>query len=280
MYQNRVWLNERVLLGSLFIGSWLGVALAPAIPVSGDFQPPERTEQSSQESTLPLATRAYNPPSERQQSSSRDSSSTGVRGCGSGSSVLSLLALAPREHIGKTASTHPIFTWFVPEQDPFEIEFELYQVDSSGNRSKVFEALVESIPGIMTFSLPNREPGLVPGDRYTWQVKINCDEDDLSAFTAARADLQVIEPGNGGLLDLTALSASEAITRAEILPYAENGLWYDAIALASIHSDKPAVKDLQVDLMLDLADLEAAAEESLSSRLPFDQQLRAIAQSE
>ncbi|MGF1523196.1 MAG: DUF928 domain-containing protein [Leptolyngbyaceae cyanobacterium] len=233
--------------------------------------------------TLPvLASGNYQPPAGSGQSSGGRVTTTGVRGCIMEDSDadledadLALLPLAPSQHVGQTAFTHPTFTWFVPNvgglavSEP-TITFALYQVDSAGDPIKVFETALPNASGVMTFALPPNEPGLIPGDRYIWSVSLGCDEDDPSNFMLARAELMVTPQVIGSTLATSRLE--------DALDLAQSGLWYDAIAFASLDPANQASQAIQVSLIEDLADLEALSEASSSDPWPFSAQLRLIAQ--
>lgn len=223
------------------------------------------------------AVAGYTPSSDSKQPDG-GGTTTGVRSCGTGNAEESLLALAPRQHVGETALTHPTFVWYVPEADEFPIVLELYEIDPSGSETRfisLVEQRLDSTPGIMTFTLPQSEVGLTPGNRYLWEVTLECDEDDRSARTIAGAELVVTSQVAGKSLNPSISNPVEEINR-----YAETGLWYDAFGLASLNPEDSSFRAIQASLLEDLADLEEPTEgpSPNSSCLPFSEQLRLIAE--
>lgn len=204
---------------------------------------------------------AYKTPPNPVQSTT-DATTTGSRNCGTSSDEnLMLLALAPRQHVGETAFTHPTFVWYVPDTREFPVEFELYEIiDALGNRNKLIEAEFSSTQGFMTFSMPQNLPGLTPGKNYAWQVSVKCDENDVASFTTASAELVLASRVIGQSLDPMAADRLEQINH-----YAERGLWYDAIGLASLNPTDSSLDEMQTSIIESLADLED---------LDFSEQLR------
>ena len=285
------WPQLQPTVAFLMIGSILSAIVMVDHAIG--YEPPPNSDQPSG-SSIPTAAR-YAPPSNAQQPNGA-STTTGVRSCGVGDPELTLLALAPRyDHVGETALTHPTFVWFVPEAGGFLVEFELYEInppDNDDGPRKLIEASLDSMPGIMIFTLPQSESGVLPrGDyqwladsryelgllpegRYEWQVTLKCDEDDVSARTVTQAELIVASQVEG-----SSLEPSSPDPLAEINRYAALGLWYDAFSLASIPSEDSSVQAMKASLLRQLADIEVLSEPPPEpNRLPFSAQLRSIAE--
>lgn len=244
----------RTVLKSAITVSALSVVLLAEATLA---QHTAQTSRQPNAPTIPTRFYAYNPPpgASRPQTGP---GTTGVRLCGEGDSNLTLLALAPRDHVGKTALSHPTFVWYVPDTDEFFVEFRLYELKKSGSAPDEFEEVIEvpmvSTPGTMTFTLPPEHPGLKPGGDYVWQVKMICDENDTSAHTLAQADLSVISQVEGTTLNSGIADPGEAVDR-----YAQAGLWYDAIGLTALLPENEGLQGRQANLLRALAEVEASA---------------------
>lgn len=230
---------------------------------------------------------AYTPPPDSTQPEG-GTNTTGSRSCGTGDHGLTLLSLAPREHVGMTAMSHPTFVWYVPDTHELPMTFRLYKMDGTAavrRQTKSFEASWTSAPGVMTFDLPENHAGLRPGQHYLWQVILQCDADDPSALTIAEAELMVASEIEQ--TSLAAIVSSATLPESLIAPtafnpaaiaegnsrgstasmvldaidnYAEAGLWYDAVGLAFFDPADASLQPAQLALIEDLATLEAAAE--------------------
>lgn len=188
--------------------------------------------------------RLYQPPADLL--SPFEDGSEGRRGGCTGDAQISLTALAPQSHVGQTASTHPTFAWFVPDAQPYEIIFQLYEYGSSGSRNVIQEIPLQSSPGIMTLSLPKDKPGLSVGQRYGWRVVLLCNPNSPSSALVAGADIDVVQ--TPGIFS----DSIDPLERAK--QYAEAGLWYDALAEVLASGNEASI--LLEDLLKDLAELE------------------------
>ena len=195
----------------------------------------------------------FKPPSDQHPPNPNDIGSTTTRGGCSGNDETVLTALAPHSHIGKTVSSHPTFAWFVPDSQSFSMEFQLYEYDATGTPQLIGKSdnLISS-PGIMTFSLPEHQPGLQIGRRYFWQVILKCNSYRPSANLFVRTPIERVSLPNS--LDITLDRAGDRLERANL--YAEAGLWYDALAEALEVSEHSDLREPQLNLLEDLAKLE------------------------
>lgn len=199
-------------------------------------------------STVALA--EYSPPPD-QQPPGGYTQSTGPRGGCELTEKSSLIALAPRKHVGQTVAIHPTFAWFVSDLKSFPVEFTLYNYDPVKGLKLAYKTHLKSSPGIMKLSLPKDRPGLTVGQRYLWQVAILCDPNHPSSDLVAKAEIAVVQMP---LVIKTVLSqVSDRQQKIEL--YAKSGLWYDALGEALADS---SLKQVASGLLEDLAKLEAS----------------------
>ena len=250
MKPKRTGLFYPLACGLLIIAGSAGAVLSMSFPSWADYQQPPEA-------------RPPNAPTD----------TTGGRDCGVSQNGLHLTPLAPQQHIGQTHSSHPTFMWFVPVETSLKGEFQIYQ-RTAGERYQRLLAEpyeFESTQGFMAFTLPEEIEDLQPGTDYVWQVLLRCGERPAEIYKV-RAQLQVVEitdrlsePLAIGLLD-------------QANQLAAAGLWYDALALLSPLPVNDEAKGLRSQLLMSLADLEVATEES-SDTISHSQALRQIAQS-
>ncbi|MFL9458600.1 MULTISPECIES: DUF928 domain-containing protein [Nostocales] len=162
----------------------------------------------------------YVPP-RSQKPPSDYTTSGGPRGCPG--EQIPLTVLAPKAHVGHTASKHPTFAWF--SYSPRNTEFWLFEFEANGKPKQVGEPIkLQALKGINKYSLPENHPGLSVGKRYLWQVAISCPNGNLmqkAEFTVVEmsSDIKSNQPKTGNISQ-----------RANF--YAERGLWYDALGEA------------------------------------------------
>ena len=196
----------------------------------------------------------YKPPADQKPPSSKTTSTVARSGGCQGSSGTTLTAIAPYSHVGQTSSPHPTFAWFVPDAQPYAMEFRLYRYEPSGD-TKIQTVNLQSQPGIMSLSLPADQPGLTVGQRYRWQVVILCNPNRPSEALVAEADIEVVELSPILAKELAATNIP--IEKANL--YAESGLWYDALGKA-LQATQGTTKDFQLTLLEDLAKVEEQGE--------------------
>lgn len=209
---------------------------------------------------ITIALGAYKPPS-KPSSPKIPTTTTGTRGGCQKDNEESLTALAPQVHTGQTVSQYPTFTWFIPDSQPFSMEFRLYKYKYDSSDPKASEAnrpqLVEKVklpskPGIMQHSLPRDRPGLSIGQTYRWQVVIFCDPNRPSSAIATEALVQIVEipPALKKHLSIT----NDRTKKANL--FAKSSFWYDAFAEVSQNSSNQSINNYKFDLLEDLASLE------------------------
>ncbi|BAY22238.1 hypothetical protein NIES2100_20010 [Calothrix sp. NIES-2100] len=165
-----------------------------------------------------------------------------------GNEKTSLTALAPVDYIGQTVSLQPIFAWFVPNSPSRDIEFRLYEY-VNGKPQQVVKTIMQSSPGIMTYSFANKQINLAVGQKYVWQVALLCNPNHPSEDLIVRANIEVVAiPPK---LKNQLLQTKELGKRSDL--YAEQGFWYDALAETLNNS---ANKASTFKLLAELSQLE------------------------
>lgn len=193
---------------------------------------------------------AYRPPRNGSAPSSSSVSSSGVRrACLDEDGAM--LLFAPRSHVGRTVSTRPSVSWFIPDNDPLEMELRLYELDSNGDRTLLEKTVLQTTPGIMQASVSETQPDLVPGNRYLWQVIVLCNPNRPSSALVDEAEMEILLPTT----NITSAVAQVTTPQARSDVYAEAGLWYDALAQVAMVQTTEAAAYRQ-NLLQDLANLE------------------------
>lgn len=174
----------------------------------------------------------------------------GRRG-GCAGDTTTLTVLAPQTHVGQTTSTHPTLAWFVPTDQPMPIELQIYQYGTGTTQTLVKRVNLQSTPGIMQWTLPVDETGLVVGQQYRWQVVLFCNPNRPSSALVAQAELQVVEEPE--LLRSALASANQPLDRAQ--QFADAGFWYDALR-ETLTAPTIELTNYQASLLNSLATLE------------------------
>lgn len=153
----------------------------------------------------------------------------------------SLVAMAPRNLLGKTAQARPTFWFSLPDtQSPKHISFELFDASDTSVYSTEMDQI--STSGLNKVVLPETAPALNQGENYRWVFSINCENTpDASALEVQ------------GWVRRIAISAetSEQIASAEPQEradlYEEAELWHEQVTtLAEHHLSDPASLDAQM----------------------------------
>lgn len=197
----------------------------------------------------------YKKPQTASSPDAKTTTSAATRGGCLNQSNTDLTAIAPYSHVGQTISTHPSFTWFIPDGEYFPLEFQLEEYGGDGQPQTVYRQTLSGQPGIMSLSLPEDLPGLTAGKKYLWKVIMRCTR---YKSVVTMAEVEVVAPSP------ELISANQDPSGTEILfdLYSETGLWYDAIALALKAEDLQQMK-LQNRLIQELAALETGSSSDL-----------------
>jgi hypothetical protein len=177
------------------------------------------------------------------------STTTGTRGCSSQTGI-PVTAVAPQQHVGQTTSLYPTFTWFMPDEKSYPMEFELYEL-SDKSRKSLTRQPVQSQFGLMQFTLPKDRPALEIGKQYFWQVVVYCNKNRPSSALVTKAELIVQAPD--AALSTAMKTIVDPLIRAD--RYATEGFWYDAMREA-VSAPGPKGKSLRESLLKDLAQQE------------------------
>lgn len=201
-------------------------------------------------------------PNDRQGAASRGRCSRNVN-------ARKLLALVPNTEanpsIGLTLEERPTFLFSVPygAENFYAIEFELLE-PVEGEETRPHEGqeyntfyqvrLTEtaSLPGIVSFRLPESAPPLELGKTYKWLVRFHCGEPeadypDMPLFMGGsiiRVDPSEYSAGESEMLD-RALSLTNS-PRQRALVLARYGVWYDLLnEMANLRRTGDAIDDWQ-----------------------------------
>lgn len=204
----------------------------------------------------PAVLGVYAPSDRKPVPKDRRSDGGTTRGCAGGGMPLTILA--SRNYVGQTISAHPTFAWFVPHDSAAkQMEFMLYEWNPTGRPKEVRKKTLQSSAGVMKLSpFLENESGLQPGKQYLWQVVIHCDLDNPSGDLVSQASLEVV----GKQATTVQNKLNKAVNSADKANiYAEEGLWYDALAEALKPVAASKLGEVGSTLVSDLADSEAPA---------------------
>lgn len=193
---------------------------------------------------------------------SSPTTNTGRRGGCTGDLAAGLTVLAPKNHVGRTLSSHPTLAWFVPDEQPMPLELSIYDITEEGQRQLVYRTEMSSTEGVMALTLPEDYVGLEIGHRYTWQVVLLCNPNRPSSALVASTEMEVI-PHTADLdTQLRQLNEAEDVgsdrfyqERSKL--YANAGIWYDAIADALQQSSSSEISSI-LTLLDELAQYESS----------------------
>jgi|GEM_PF-3911957 len=235
-----------------FAGS-LSLGLAWATPIAARDQTPTLPPPAE---ALLISSRAYNPPA-GSQGSGGASTGGGIRGCGE-----DLIALAPVfDSTGQTFAVRPTFVWYLGDAPTDRLKFTLYHQSEAGETEVFSQSLTAAPSGYQALTLPAEAAPLQVGETYRWRTTLYCDEtsDDASRWVEARVEI-VAPPRSLPLLDTVAPNPWQKGVR-----FAQAGYWYDA--LAQVYTGETSGdRTLRQDLLLDLADLTAEANNDVADR--------------
>lgn len=149
----------------------------------------------------------------------------GRGGCNLAKAKETLTILSPI--YGRTVSTRPVFSWFVPDTKSYPMELYLYEYDEKGKGEEILAKIpLQSKLGIMNYTFPQEKVALSVGKRYIWQIVLICDNNNQVKDVIAEAVFEVVNiPAS---LNSQLKSAKTNRERSEL--YAQFGFWYDAFA--------------------------------------------------
>ncbi|TVQ42844.1 MAG: DUF928 domain-containing protein [Gloeocapsa sp. DLM2.Bin57] len=157
----------------------------------------------------------------------RTVTSGAVRGqCPGNNKRIFLQILAPDDHLGLTAQTHPTFFWYLnlEENQSRTIKFTLVEV---GRTEPIFEQIfiADGSPSLklMQFTLPDTVEPLKINQTYRWTVTVVCNLQRPSSNYFSSTMFKVISKRNQ--------SFNYSLETNAILS-ARQGIWYDSLYYA------------------------------------------------
>jgi hypothetical protein len=171
-------------------------------------------------------------------------------------SDLPLLALAPQFHQGQTSTPRPTLAWFVPGDVAGTLAIQVFRGQMADlereSEPPLFDETLTSRAGIMTWTVPQ---DLTVGETYVWRVVLVCDSNRPSLNLRDVAEFVVVAPSSP--------RSSDPLSDAQRM--AEQGLWYDALALTLSSPASPQMRSLRIRMLETLADLESRNDSMLAA---------------
>ncbi|MFQ5417746.1 MAG: DUF928 domain-containing protein [Myxococcota bacterium] len=180
-------------------------------------------EKGEQVSSPPPMRVVYTPPA-----IGKPAQTVGGGSRGSSDKVPALFVVAP-DHVGQTTSAAPSLFWFIDQVPDASIHVEFTLQDEES-----IEPIVEAtLPtptraGVQQIQLSDHGAKLAAGIEYQWSIALIVDPDERSKDIVATGFIDRVNATS----QLTARLASEGAARSAAV-YAEEGIWYDAIAALS-----------------------------------------------
>jgi hypothetical protein len=178
-----------------------------------------------------------------------------------------LTALAPMYSdsalvLGTAINAAPTFWFYTSYVAPIPAKFVLR--DKDGKLLYQSDVTLPQTPGIISLSLPKTAPLLLAGQRYRWFLKIYCREQEPPAFVDGWIQIDTLDPVLKSQLE-------KATPRDRIALYAANGIWFDALNIASeLRRRDP--KDSAWAELLQVVGLENLTNEPIVERYPLQLQ--------
>jgi hypothetical protein len=136
-----------------------------------------------------------------------------------------LTALMPETNWGKTIAAHPTFSFYVPYSLQ-KIGFgEFVLQETEGNDVYRLKLALPENPGIVSFCVPENKAPLETNKLYRWYFKLYDDSQESSTPIFVEGWVQRVATTS----DLE--KQLQAAKQEAYSVYANNNLWYDAIAL-------------------------------------------------
>lgn len=181
--------------------------------------------------TSPAATQGYVPPVRGAPARRVGGSSRGVD-----DELPNLVALVP-DHVGLTTMEHPTLYWYLSKPTAVRIEITLIR---ESEIQPLIEASAGNAPaaGIHAIRLADHGVSLVPGVEYEWSVALVLNPDERSHDIISAGALMRVRPTADQKTRLGGIERNFAG-----LAYAQEGIWYDAIAALSEAIDADAAND-------------------------------------
>lgn len=162
-----------------------------------------------------------------------------VRGqCPGETTTVSLLLLAPPDHLGLTAQTHPTFFWYLnqPTNQPRTLKFTLVEM---GQTEPLLEqnliADTSSSITLMQFTVPDTVAPLKVNHTYKWTITIICNPQRPSSnyFSSTTFKMVLVEP-----------NPLQYSPEEEAISLARKGIWYDSLYYANLSTNSDLFTEL------------------------------------
>jgi hypothetical protein len=163
----------------------------------------------------------YKPPSPKVDKPPQTQSSAS-RGCQQNLTNLVTLVV-PKDHIGLTVSSNPTFSYVVSGKSPVPAMLTVAEID--GRKAVIEKTLTLNKVGIESVSLP-QSVKLEIGKEYVWTITLICNEVRSSKNVRLQDVIKRVTPSS----QLQQQLRNTETDRERGRVYAENGIWYDAIA--------------------------------------------------
>jgi Domain of Unknown Function (DUF928) len=166
--------------------------------------------------------KGYVPPKKRRAIKRTDGA--GSRGCPEGL-FGSLNLLVPNDHVGLTISKRPTFSWHVSAVPSTPMRFAL--VEPGVAEPLLVKKIKVDKPGLVQLQIPENVKPLEVGKEYRWTVSLVCNMKRPSLSIYARSRIARVPVTQVSDFSNT---ASEQLLQDKAIFYAQQGIWYDAVA--------------------------------------------------
>ncbi len=170
------------------------------------------------------------------------------------------VALVPQTELQLTASNHPTFFFFVPQNSAQALEFVLEDDSSQEPLYKTTWKNTNSKPGVIRVNVPANK-NLPVGKDYNWKFSVVCDQQVRDKDLSVGGIVKHMQPDQNLTRQLQKLPS-----RQQAALYAASGFWQDTITImADLRQQHPTDTVIKTDWedLLKSVDLKAFAQEPL-----------------
>ena len=145
-----------------------------------------------------------------------------------------VIALMPETNYGYTQTGYPSFYFYLPPTEAEQVKF-VVRHEATGDLVYEGRFHIAGDSGIAQVSLPNNglQQPLMNGEVYVWYVSVVCDETDPSADVVTEGFIERID---------TRVATQTILAELPAL-YAEQGVWYDALAASAALKQEDSAAD-------------------------------------
>ncbi|MFB2772530.1 DUF928 domain-containing protein [Pelatocladus sp. BLCC-F211] len=178
----------------------------------------------------------------------------------------SMTALVPPTNIGLTISERPTFWFYIPYQPTSTNPVEFLLLNENNKEAYKTTLQLTNTPGIISITLPQNSPALESGKKYNWVLSFICDPENRLKDTFVKGYIERVSINSNLKNQLERVSTP----REQILLFAENSLWYDALTLLAEErrkkpNDTQLAKDWKDLLQLPKVELQEFVSEPIIS---------------